>query len=170
MIINFKHFKLENHQNVLKIQKNCAFFSFYLSYIHIIISRGQDQERFCSASLKNCCVGIHLYIGNLIFFHPTRLFRPTRLIFLQNHLPNMLIQDNTSIRDIRVWGPPLNNFFFWFLMGSNNNRYSWRFVILAFFWPFLADFHVFVISAKNPETKTIFPYRKMRAFRIWSQI
>ena len=78
------------------------FFSLYLSYIHIIISRGHDQERFCSASLKNCCVGIHLYIGNLIFFHPTCLFRPTRLIFLQNCLPNMLIQDNMYIRNVRV--------------------------------------------------------------------
>ena len=35
-------------------------------------------------------------------FHPIRLFRPTHLVFQQNCLPNMLIQDNTSIRNLRV--------------------------------------------------------------------
>ena len=42
----------------------------------------------------------HLF--HIKIFHPPRLFKSPRLIFLDNFLPTTFIQDPTFIRDIRV--------------------------------------------------------------------
>ena len=42
----------------------------------------------------------HLFY--ITIFHPPRLFKSPRLIFLNNFLPTTFIQDPTFIRDIRV--------------------------------------------------------------------
>ena len=109
------------------------FFYTTIHYVYIIC-RGQDQKKVLKCNFKFFCW--HTFVSNLIFFHPTCLFRPTCLIFMQNCLPNMFIQDNTSIRGIRVHKStaPWGLWLFWYLFICRTMFYNQKVDLVVSFW------------------------------------
>ena len=98
----FQTFQTGGPSKCFKNQERIVHF-FYTTYLHTL--RVQNMQRTRPKKVLQCNFKLfcwHTFVSNLIFFHPTCLFRPTCLIFMQNCLPNMFIQDNTSIRGIRV--------------------------------------------------------------------